>query len=879
MNRAGTPIQADQSEQLSARVNVLGIGMPQAIARFGGFALVAFQFAIVIVLLDRFQLENEAFRIIVKIAFGGFLVHHFLPRSWRHPFFLAISIVSIAYFLGRRPGGWDLQTSATRTLPLLGIGLSLIGICHLPFRFHARAALLVGAGIVIALFRKEVIGGFTDLSVIWPILGSMFMFKLMIYLYDISHDKQPAIFSRSLAYFFMIPNVCFMLFPLVDYKTFCKQYHDRPPIRVYQQGLRWMMRGVVHLVIYRLVYAQIYIAPSMVQDGTDLVRFLVTNMLLYLWVSGLFHFSIGMLHLFGFDLPETNRRYFLATSFTDYWRRVNIYWKDFIMKIVYYPAMFRMKKMNTPSAMVIATILAFTLTWLLHSYQWFWLRGDFLIRTQDAVFWSVFGTLVTIFAVREYTHGRKRTFGSGKQSRQSKLRMGLQAGATFTVITILWSFWVADSIEAWVVLMRCADLSTLGYGALTVAVIVILAILVEGQTKAPRTAKQESGSESFLPVRAAFVYCLLPAMILYIGTSSHFTKYLRSESRSIIESLTQSKPNQADQEMQVRGYYEDIMDTSRFNPLLTEVFQQKPASWVKLEQTEALYVTQDLRTKAFVPSTTLTVNDNRYVINRWGMRDKEYEQAKPEGTYRVAMLGSSLTMGWGVEAEQRFEWLLEQRLNNEFAGRPWDSYEFLNFSINGLSPVAQVEMLEEQVLAFEPDAVYFVSHPEDLFFTKLLFAKCLRLGAKPDHEFLRRIADEVGIDERTSQVWAERRLISHVDDLANWALHRIAETCRARGIEPVFIYLPGVRHTKRTDRDDKFLDWAASAGFTVITMFDLYASEDRAQYTVAPWDSHPNAPAHRIIADRLLERLQAVAGIGIFNASPEPESPVDSRPD
>jgi len=37
---------------------------------------------------------------------------------------------------------------------------------------------------------------------------------------------------------------------------------------------------------------------------------------------------IGMLHLFGFRLPETNHFWLFCQSFTDLWRRMNIYVKD-----------------------------------------------------------------------------------------------------------------------------------------------------------------------------------------------------------------------------------------------------------------------------------------------------------------------------------------------------------------------------------------------------------------------------------------------------------------------------------------------------------------------------------------------------------------------
>ena len=78
---------------------------------------------------------------------------------------------------------------------------------------------------------------------------------------------------------------------------------------------------------------------------------MISTFLLYVRISGQFHLVIGMLHLFGFNLPETHHRYLLASSFTDFWRRINIYWKDFMMKVFYYPAFFRLRKLGeTPSA-------------------------------------------------------------------------------------------------------------------------------------------------------------------------------------------------------------------------------------------------------------------------------------------------------------------------------------------------------------------------------------------------------------------------------------------------------------------------------------------------------------------------------------------------
>ncbi len=118
--------------------------------------------------------------------------------------------------------------------------------------------------------------------------------------------------------------------------------------------------------------------------------------LLYLRVSGQFHIIVGLLHLFGYDLPETHRRYLLASSLTDFWRRINIYWKDFMVKMVYFPVYFRLRKRGETQAQVVATAAVFVITWATHSYQWFWLRGDVLFTWPDTLFWGILGALVIV---------------------------------------------------------------------------------------------------------------------------------------------------------------------------------------------------------------------------------------------------------------------------------------------------------------------------------------------------------------------------------------------------------------------------------------------------------------------------------------------------
>jgi D-alanyl-lipoteichoic acid acyltransferase DltB (MBOAT superfamily) len=234
-----------------------------------------------------------------------------------------------------------------------------------------------------------------------------------------------------------------VLFPVVDYQTHRQTYFRRDINAIVQQGIGWIARGTIQLLLYRLVYhwKGPSNAPEEVTTFSALVSTIVLTYLLYLRVSGQFHIIVGFLHLFGYDLPETHRRYLLARSLTDFWRRINIYWKDFMIKLVYFPVYFRLRRQGEIRAQVVATLLVFLTTWFLHAYQWFWLRGEFLITWPDTLFWAILGVLVTVNLIVE----RK-----GASVKRGRLLEWLQVAATFGLIVTLWSLWSSPSLTEWV---------------------------------------------------------------------------------------------------------------------------------------------------------------------------------------------------------------------------------------------------------------------------------------------------------------------------------------------------------------------------------------------------------------------------------------------
>ena len=148
------------------------------------------------------------------------------------------------------------------------------------------------------------------------------------------------------AYFFPLQNVCFLFFPIVDFKTFRDTYRPGAGWRDASGAIVFLLRGLSHLLIYRIKY---YLLPSphQLSDAAHVAWFLAANYALYLHVSGYFHIITGLFHLFGFELPRTHHNYFLASSFTDIWRRINIPWKEFMAKLFFFPVFFATRGWGT----------------------------------------------------------------------------------------------------------------------------------------------------------------------------------------------------------------------------------------------------------------------------------------------------------------------------------------------------------------------------------------------------------------------------------------------------------------------------------------------------------------------------------------------------
>src|SRR4029450_646208 len=164
-------------------------------------AFILVELALLALIIRQFSIESAAFVRLTVLAFVGFAVHALLPLRWRLGTFVIPSLGGTVLVLGPRGGAWR-----------IGLGPSLIAICPLPLPFWWRVVVLVGVGAGLAVMRVAPDAAPWS-AAIWPILGSLFMFRLIVYLYDLKHDREPFSLTRGLAYFFLLPNSCCALFP------------------------------------------------------------------------------------------------------------------------------------------------------------------------------------------------------------------------------------------------------------------------------------------------------------------------------------------------------------------------------------------------------------------------------------------------------------------------------------------------------------------------------------------------------------------------------------------------------------------------------------------------------------------------------------------
>jgi len=281
---------------------------------------------------------------------------------------------------------------------------------------------------------------------------------------------------------------------------------------------------------------------------------------------------------------------------------------------------------------------------------------------------------------------------------------------------------------------------------------------------------------------------------------------------------------------------------------------------------------------------------HKVVENRYGFREKDFEVPKPEGVFRIMVLGDSFTFGQGLAAVERYSHKLETLLRQ---GHPQRHTEVINFGVKGAPTTEERDILQEHVDAVDPDLVvvgFCLNDPqpnsqgysvekEKLEFLLKMTLWPRRVGFPRTAVLLNASFDRLLENTGLVPPWQVALQRTYEPDTQQWqefvtALRDIKSICDKRGLPPpIFITLAqGTSATRPTDYGNPdeelkiYLKWyrqaenaAREAGMVAVNVVEEFAQQMADEpMGVNPLDTHPSAKCNRIYARKLQELVSPI---------------------
>lgn len=348
--------------------------------------------------------------------------------------------------------------------------------------------------------------------------------------------------------------------------------------------------------------------------------------------------------------------------------------------------------------------------------------------------------------------------------------------------------------------------------------------------------------------------------------------------RSVIDSSRSPEFNRAEREAHAAGYYEGLIggidhrEGTRGEQSLRLL--GKPDGWVRFQEADVVhYLEQDFLQFELKPLVERILFGQPFVTNAYGMHSDPTTTEKPADVFRIAVVGSSMDMGWGVKLRDTYinrfqEWL------NEHAERqglfPRRRFEVLNFAVAAYSPLQRLEAVKRKVLAFHPDLVVYSATTLDIRLMEIHLCDLFRKRIDLRYDFLREAAALAGIGDDDTRLDHDGELVNKVRlktklrpfywGLYDATLGAIAALCRSQDVPVLIVIIPRVGKADapnaRAEPVARLKAVAAHNGVTVLDLTSSFDHFDPSLLEIAAWDDHPNAKGHRRL---FLSMARAVA--------------------
>lgn len=236
--------------------------------------------------------------------------------------------------------------------------------------------------------------------------------------------------------------------------------------------------------------------------------------------------------------------------------------------------------------------------------------------------------------------------------------------------------------------------------------------------------------------------------------------------------------------------------------------------------------------------------------NSQGLRDKEYSVEKPDNAFRVAVIGGSFTVPAGVEIDQAFHSILEEKLNKEISDI---NYEFINFGVSGYRINNKIAVLKYKALEYNPDLVLFILDGSQ--FTE---DEEIQFKAKPvKNQFLQSFTykliskNKLFKEDNKEQIFLDEHKagLGKLDK----TLNDLSQLSRANNVPICVVVLDhDYSHLQLSNEIEKL---AAKNNLYFSTTVPAFKNIDLGELVIYQIDIHPNSKANHIFADTIYNDL------------------------
>ncbi|MBX7093278.1 MAG: hypothetical protein K1X56_01030 [Flavobacteriales bacterium] len=787
-----------------------------------------------------FQFSWQWMFLLVGFICLFFSLHIFHPEDalgWTSIAPLGVAVSFLALFIPIQFRPWVQSASFILTsILLIGINPTLILLGFISLSLFILILKINGLfkliyfGFIILLFliTKSSAEHWLSISVVMPFFGVMFMFRGISFYYENSIGKIKSPWIIKWNYFAMIPNLFFFLFPIIDYRKFTGNYYSVPVFMIWKSALRHLALGLFYYILYRWINLSFINDPIDVIEASLVVKYFFFGFALSLRMVGIFYIGLALIECWGYQYEDVFGNYFSAHSFTNLWQKINVFWREFMLRIFYYPLYFRIKNYFSSEAFRIGLTIAivFLLSAFLHTWQQFWISGNFVIRLTDLVFWMTFGFGIAFDAIR-----------SLKKRKEKQWLNDIKAGLLLVFISFFYGLWTSGDIKEWLYLI---SLLTVNPGAaiwwLSIIIFAVILFRILFRTILFR-----------INLKSNFITLALVIFIGGLSTTAYFTEEKTGYSDSLITDITNPhKLNKRDKKRIERGYYGKILDTDdlkRKIAVLQTGEDWNPHNYLTRETGNELF-------RELIPDTSQSFKGTEIYTNSYGLRDKAYELKKTPNTYRIALMGGSYEMGSGVNQEQDFESRIELQLNANYPEKKW---EIWNFGLGGYGLIQTAFLCKHKVQEIQPDLIIYIAHSGELDRIAgditFLLRKKVDFTLEKVNSYILSCGIESGMPDLQKEQLLRKSILLLYCELLNEIINQQ---------KFLFVYLPTLGEQASQTEFQQLSECLLIPADYKIDLSEVYNNDKISDLYLSPWDNHPNEKGHEVIAKLLYHQIQIV---------------------